>query len=187
MSSWIFALVSCVLPLTPCQAQNPAQIPDNDAKVPLELIAVGFRWGTNDKEGAMERADIFWSWRSPLAWEFTSGWDISGRLNASVGALHGQGETGAIGTLVPTIAIGTTDNFFAFEGGAGAALFSKWEFGGVEQFGGPLQWILEAGFNFRVYKRLGLGYRYTHWSDASIHGSDNRGVEMHMLEFSYRF
>lgn len=186
----ILTLGLSLFPLDPCQAQRPAQIPNNDAKIPMELVAVGARWGTNaatDKAGALERFDVFWSWRTPFAWEFTPGGDIGARMNASIGALHGQGETGAIGTLVPTIAIGDTDNFFAFEAGAGVALLSKWQFGDVEDFGGPLQWILDVGLNFRVYKRLGIGYRFQHWSDASIHGNDNRGVEMHMLEFSYRF
>jgi hypothetical protein len=163
---------------------------ENTAKVPMELIAVGARYGTNaatDKAGAMDRVDIFWSWRSPFAWEFTPGWDIGARMNASVGALRGQGETGAVGTLVPTFAIGDTDNGFSVEAGAGAALFTKWEFGDVEDFGGPLQFILDLGVNFRAYKRLGLGYRFQHWSDAGMHGSDNRGVEMHMFEFSFRF
>jgi hypothetical protein len=163
---------------------------ENTTKVPMELIAIGARYGTNgatDKAGAMDRVDIFWSWRSPFAWEFTPGWDIGARLNASVGALRGQGETGAVGTLVPTLAIGDTDNGFSVEAGVGVALFSKWEFGNVDDFGGPLQFILDLGVNFRAYERLGLGYRFQHWSDGSIHGSDNRGVEMHMLEFSYRF
>ena len=163
---------------------------ENTAKIPMELIAIGARYGTNaatDKEGAMDRVDIFWSWRSPYAWEFSPGWDIGARMNASVGALRGQGEIGAVGTLVPTLAIGDTDNGFSVEAGVGAALLSKWEFGGVEDFGGPLQFILDLGVNFRAYKRLGLGYRFQHWSDGGIHGADNRGVEMHMLEFSYRF
>lgn len=179
----LLTLATSALPFNACNAENTA-------KVPLSLIAIGARYGTNaatDKAGALDRVDVFWSWRSPFAWEFTPGWDIGARLNASVGALRGQGETGAIGTLVPTLAIGDTDNVFSFEAGVGAALLSKWEFGTVEDFGGPLQFILDLGLNFRVYKRFGLGYRFQHWSDGGIHGVDNRGVEMHMLEFSYRF
>lgn len=180
---WLGLLIAFMSPVTPCRAENTA-------KIPLELIAIGARYGTNvvtDKAGALDRVDVFWSWRSPFAWEFTPGWDVSARMNASLGLLHGQDETGGVGTLVPTLAIGDTDNFFAFELGVGAAMFTKWEFGDVEDFGGPLQFILDAGFNFRVYKRFGLGYRFQHWSDASIHGNDNRGVEMHMFEFSYRY
>ncbi len=176
-------LGAIALPVTPCSAENTAS-------VPMTLVAMGARYGTNvltDKNGSMDRVDIFWSWRSPFAWEFTPGWDIGARINASAGTIRGQGETGAVGTLVPTLAIGDTDNAFSFEGGVGVALFSKWEYGTVEDFGGPLQFILELGVNYRVYKRFGLGYRIRHWSDGGIHGSDNRGVEMHMFEFSYRY
>lgn len=180
---FLLTLASGALLFSPCKAEN------NDES-PLTLIAIGGRYGTNyktDKAGAMDRVDAFWSWRTPLAWEFTPGWDIGIRLNASAGILHGQGENGFIGTLVPTLAIGDTDNFFAFEAGAGPGFLSKWEFGTVEDFGGPVQAILDLGFNFRVYKRLGIGYRFQHWSDGGFYGSDNRGVEMHMLEFSYRY
>lgn len=179
----LLTLAISALPINPCNA-------DNTAKDLLSLIAIGARYGTNaatDKAGAMDRIDVFWSWRTPIAWEFTPGWDIGARLNASIGALNGQGETGAIGTLVPTLAIGDTGDVFSFEAGAGAALLSKSKFGTVEDFGGPLQFILDFGVNFRVYKRFGLGYRFQHWSDGGIHGADNRGVEMHMIEFSYRY
>ena len=179
----LLSLATSALPVSPCNAENTA-------KVPLSLVAIGARYGTNaatDKAGALDRVEVFWSWRTPYAWEFTSGWDIGARLNASVGALNGQGETGAVGTLVPTLAIGDTDNAFSFEAGVGAALFSRWEYGTVEDFGGPFQFILDVGVNYRVYKRFGLGYRFQHWSDGGIYGSDNRGVDMHMLEFSYRY
>ncbi len=179
----LLSLATSALPVSPCNAENTA-------KGPLSLVAIGGRYGTNaatDKAGALDRVEVFWSWRTPYAWEFTPGWDIGARLNASVGALNGQGETGAVGTLVPTLAIGDTDNAFSFEAGVGAALFSRWEYGTVEDFGGPFQFILDVGVNYRVYKRFGLGYRFQHWSDGGIYGSDNRGVDMHMLEFSYRY
>ena len=180
---YLLSLAASALPFSHCIAENTA-------KIPLSLVATGIRYGTNaatDKAGALDRVDVFWSWRSPYAWEFTPGWDVGARLNASVGAMRGQGETSAVGTLVPTLAIGDTEDVFSFEAGAGVALFSKWEYGTVEDFGGPLQFILDLGVNFHVYKRFGLGYRFQHWSDGGIHGVNNRGVEMHMLEFSYRY
>jgi len=185
-----YRVALCLLLLAAGVFPISASNAENTAKIPLTLVAIGARYGTNaltDKAGAMDRVDVFWSWRSPYAWEFTPGWDIGARLNASVGAIRGQGETGAVGTLVPTLAVGDTDNGFSFEAGVGVAMFSKWEYGTVEDFGGPLQFILDLGVNFRVTKRFGLGYRIQHWSDGGIYGGDNRGVEMHMLEFSYRY
>jgi hypothetical protein len=178
----LLLLVICALPVRRCNAENTE-------KEPLSLVAIGARYGTNagsDRNGAVDRVDVFGSWRTPYAWEFTPGWDIGARLNASVGVIRSQGEFGAVGTFVPTLAIGDTGNVFSFELGAGAALFSKWEYGTVEDFGGPLQLVLDVGVNYRVYKRFGLGYRFQHWSDAGIYGA-KRGVDMHMLEFSYRY
>jgi hypothetical protein len=184
------ALALCLLGLvTSVLAIRPGHGEDT-AKIPITPVAVGVRYGTNaatDKAGALDRVDVFGSWRTPIAWEFAPGWDIGARLNASAGVLYGQGEAGGVGTLVPTLAIGDTGDVFSFEAGAGAALFTRWEFGTVEDFGGPLQFILDLGVNFRVYKHFGLGYRFQHWSDGGIHGVNNRGVEMHMLEFSYRY
>lgn len=176
-------LIGGTLAFNRCEAED-------DTKIPLTPVSIGVRYGTNaatDKAGALDRLDVFWSWRTPFAWEFSRGWDVGARLNASLGALYGQGETGGVATLVPTLAIGDTGNVFSFEAGVGAALFTKWEFGTTEDFGGPMQFILDLGVNFRVYKHFGIGYRFQHWSDGGIHGSDNRGVEMHMLEFSYRY
>jgi hypothetical protein len=155
----------------------------------LSPVAIGLRFGTNDgtqKNSSLDRVDLFASWRTPYAWEFSPGWDIGARLNASVGAMGGQQQLGAVGTFVPTLAIGDTDNVVSFEIGAGGALFSQWEYGTVEDFGGPFQFVLDIGINFRVYKELGLGYRYQHWSDAGMYGA-KRGVDMNMLELSYRY
>ena len=46
----------------------------------------------------------------------------------------------------------------------------------MEDFGGPLQFILDVGVNYRVYERFGLGYRYQHWSDAGIYGDQAQGA-----------
>lgn len=178
-------LLSLVISALPIRHSNA----ENTGKNFLSLVAIGARYGTNagtDRNSSLERVDVFASWRSPYAWEFTPGWDIGARLNASAGVLGGQDEIGAMGTIVPTMAIGDTGNVFSFELGAGAALFSKWEYGTVEDFGGPLQFVLDVGVNFRVYERLGLGYRFQHWSDAGIYGA-KRGVDMNMLEISYRY
>jgi hypothetical protein len=182
----LVSLVITTLPVRHCNAEDTA-------KEPLNLVAIGTRYGTNadsgtsnDRNGTVDRFDVFGSWRTPYAWELTPGWDLGARLNASVGVIRSQGEIGAIGTFVPTLAIGDIGNVFSFELGVGAALFSKWKYGTVEDFGGPLQFIVDAGVNFRVYKQFGLGYRFQHFSDADIYGA-KRGVDMHMLEFSYRY
>jgi len=178
----LLSLMISALPVRHCNAEDATS--ESTGR-----LAIGTRYGTNagtNERGAVDRVDVFGSWRTPYTWELTPGWDIGARLNASVGAIRSQGETGAVGTFVPALAISDTDNNISFELGAGLALFSKWEYGSVEDFGGPLQFVLDGGVNFRVYKHFGLGYRFQHWSDAGIYGA-KRGVDMHMIEFSYRY
>ncbi|XKE46946.1 acyloxyacyl hydrolase [Halomonas organivorans] len=69
--------------------------------------------------------------------------------------------------------------------GAGAALFSRHRFG-EQDFGGPFQFALTLGVGVPLYRHLGLGYRFLHYSDAGVNGSDTTGVDFHMIEFSYR-
>ena len=67
----------------------------------------------------------------------------------------------------------------------GGAWFSRYRFG-LQEFGGPFQIPLTAGVGIQVYKQLGLGYRFLHYSDAGLNGAGTTGVDFHMIEFSYR-
>lgn len=69
--------------------------------------------------------------------------------------------------------------------GAGGALFSKYRFG-TQDYGGPFQFALTLGLRMPLYKKLGVGYRFMHYSDASINGPDTIGADFHMIEFIYR-
>ena len=48
------------------------------------------------------------------------------------------------------------------------------------------QFVWTFGLNFKV-STVGLGYHFQHYSDATIYGSDSRGVDLHMFELAYRF
>lgn len=115
-----------------------------------------------------------------------SGWGVGTRLMASVGVIHGGGETGLVGSLIPGIAFGSEDERFFLDMGAGFALLSRHKYG-TQDFGGPFQFALTIGAGFPLYKKLGLGYRFLHYSDAGVNGGDTIGADFHMIEFSYRF
>ncbi len=89
-------------------------------------------------------------------------------------------------SLIPGIALGREDGRFFIDFGAGGALFSKHRFG-RQDFGGPFQFALTAGAGFPLYERLGLGYRFLHYSDAGVNGPDTIGADFHMIEFRYWF
>ena len=122
-----------------------------------------------------------------LPWESysTSGWGVGTRLMASAGLLRGAGETGLVVSLIPGLALGSKDGRFFVDMGAGGALLSRYQFG-TQDFGGPFQFALTVGAGFPLYKQLGLGYRFMHYSDAGVHGGDTIGADFHMIEFTYR-
>lgn len=114
-----------------------------------------------------------------------SGWGIGTRLMASAGLLRGAGETGLVVSLVPCLALGSADGRWTLDAGAGIALLSRSKFG-TQDYGGPFQFALTLGAGFPLYKQLGLGYRFLHYSDAGVNGGDTIGADFHMIEFSYR-
>ena len=115
-----------------------------------------------------------------------SGWGMGTRLMGSAGILRGVGENAIVVSLIPELTLGSEDGRFTLDLGVGGALFSRHRFG-TQDFGGPFQFALTCGVSFPIYKKLGLGYRFLHYSDASVNGSDTIGVDFHMIEFSYRF
>jgi len=70
--------------------------------------------------------------------------------------------------------------------GAGGALLSRHRFG-TQDYGGYFQFALTAGVGVPLFKRLGVGYRFLHYSDAGIHGPHNTGADFHMLELTCQF
>ena len=122
-----------------------------------------------------------------LPWQRYSetGWGVGTRLMASIGVIHGGGETGLVGSLIPGISFGSEDARFFLDMGAGFALLSQHKYD-TQDFGGPFQFALTVGAGFPLYKKLGLGYRFMHYSDAGVNGGDTIGADFHMIEFSYR-
>jgi hypothetical protein len=115
-----------------------------------------------------------------------SGWGAGTRLMASAGMFRGAGETALVVSLIPVLALGRQDGRFTLDLGIGGALLSKHHFG-TQDFGGPFQFALTLGVSVPLYERLGVGYRFLHYSDAGIHGSHTTGADLHMIEFIYRF
>jgi hypothetical protein len=122
-----------------------------------------------------------------LRWEEypQSGWGVGTRLMAAAGALHGAQKTALVVSAIPVIAFGGRDGRFTVDLGAGAALLSAHRFG-KQDYGGPLQFALTFGVAVPLYGRLGVGYRFLHYSDAGFYGQHTIGADFHMIEVSYR-
>lgn len=130
--------------------------------------------------------DIAVTFRLPWGWYSQSDWGVGIRPMTCIGALTGSEDTGLVVSFIPLLSFGSRDERFTLDMGAGAALFGRTTFG-TQDFGGNFQFALTAGLGIPVFKRLGAGYRFMHYSDSRIYGSHTIGADMHMLEVAYRF
>ncbi|HEY9033007.1 MAG TPA: acyloxyacyl hydrolase [Pseudomonadales bacterium] len=117
-----------------------------------------------------------------MDWHFFS---LDWRLMGSAGLLRSSGKNALALSVIPEILFATADKRFMLDIGAGGALFSKYRFGS-QDYGGPFQFALTLGLRIPLYKKLGVGYRFMHYSDAGINGPDTIGADFHMIEFVYR-
>jgi hypothetical protein len=174
-------LLVCVL------AQWPVHASD------LELLSVGVRaqvWeqrvlGKEQPESFNEYdlvAAMRLPWNGPSFW----GFDVNTRLLASAGVLQGADKTAFVASAIPALAFIRRDVPVTVEFGAGLALISEHRYG-EQEYGGPLQFALTFSVGVAVYKRVGIAYRFMHYSDAGAYGPDTVGADLHMIELIYRF
>jgi len=129
--------------------------------------------------------DVSLTWRLPWAVQTQAGWEGSTRLMASAGVLSGAGNSALAVSLIPLLAFGSPRGRLTLDLGAGAALLSQRRFG-TQDFGGAFQFALTAGVAVLLSERLGVGYRFLHYSDAGLHGPGTIGADHHMLEISWK-
>lgn len=177
----LMGLVLCLLAPWPSRAED------------LRLLSVGMRASVSGarvlgdvQPEAFQEYDAVATFGLPWARYSQSGWGAGTRLMTSAGALRGAGETALVVSLIPLLAFGSQDGRLTLDLGIGGALLSKHRFG-TQDYGGPFQFALTLGAGIPLYERLGLGYRFLHYSDAGINGSRTTGADFHMVEFTYRF
>ncbi|UYG09098.1 acyloxyacyl hydrolase [Halomonas sp. M4R1S46] len=178
-----------LLPIVICCLLAPSQSYADD----LRLQSLSMRARVSEKTLLGEEApenfeeyDVSANFELPWERYSTSDWGVGTRLMASTGMLRGAGEKALVVSLIPELTLGSEDGRFILDLGAGGALFSRHRFG-TQDYGGPFQFALTVGVGVTLYKNLGLGYRFLHYSDAGVNGSDTTGADFHMIELSYRF
>jgi hypothetical protein len=163
--------------------------------VDASLMAVGVRGGISIKGesplGEQMRedfvgADLFGLFRLPWSWYSASGWGVGTRLITSAGAMSALEKVALVSSVAPVLALGTKDGRFTIDAGLGGALISAHDFG-RHDLGGPFQFVATAGASVVPFGRFGFGYRFQHYSDGTIYGTDTRGVDLHMIELTYRY
>ena len=165
-----------------------------DQAKPITLIRVGPRVGMSgkspfgrDQKEDFQQYDVAALFGLPWGWqERSSGLKFDMRLLASAGELAAAQETSLMAALVPCLAVSSPNGEGSIDVGGGAAFFSNYKFG-VQNFGGPAQIVGTAGIGLNLLPGFYAGYRFQHFSAAGIYGHPALGVDMHILEISYRF
>jgi hypothetical protein len=184
--NWRTALTAAALAM--CIA-----VPESGGAADLDLVNAGVRWRVGGKRvlgqvqpEAFREWDVWAGIRLPWEEYGASGWGAGTRLLASAGAMQGAESTALVLSVLPVIALGSRDGRWNFDLGAGVAVISQHRFS-QQDFGGPLQFALTAGASVPLYRRVGVGYRFMHYSDAGGYGMHTIGADFHMIEFIYRF
>ncbi len=182
------ALCAALAIFIPC-----ALMPTASLAADLDLMSVSARARVGEKRVLGKEApesfreyDVAATLRLPWQYYTPSGWGVGLRLMASGGILQGANKTALVVSAIPLLALGSEDGRFTVDIGAGLALISEHRFA-QQDFGGPLQGALTLGVTVPLYQRVGVGYRFMHYSDWGAYGPSSIGVDFHMVEFSYRF
>ena len=160
----------------------------------VELSSIGLRGGVNLEHGGIPpsekedfyQGDVFAVINLPWSWQLFSDWETRIRLTVSAGTLAAAGDEGFITEFTPNFAFTNWDWRVTIDAGGGGAYISDYKYG-RQDIGGPFQFIGFFGITYHLTDHYLIGWRFHHMSDATIWGTDNRGVDFHMLELSYRF
>jgi hypothetical protein len=178
---WLVLALAFVV--TPCVAPAYA----------LEMLSVGAQGrigegrvlGETSPESFHEY-DVITGWRMPWEYPVPYGLSIGPRLFASLGVFEGPDKTAAVASVIPVLALGTLNRRITVDAGAGLAVLSAHRYG-QQDFGGYVQFALTVGAEVPLYKRMGVGYRFMHYSDAGLYSDHTVGADLHMLGLIYHF
>ncbi len=161
----------------------------------MALLSIGPRMGFGEKVPLMGKEQKYYFHLYDIAaviklpWSWPLGdipWSLETRLIASAGLLTGANESGLMMTAVPGLALSGWEGLLTFDTGIGAAFFSNHKFG-VQDFGGPVQFVATSGIRVSPFSHAYTGFRVQHFSDAGLYGPSSLGVDMYIMELGYRF
>ncbi|HKK18792.1 MAG TPA: acyloxyacyl hydrolase [Opitutales bacterium] len=122
---------------------------------------------------------------SPWSWSANDHFEIDLGFEFGLGALDGEGETGLLAHVGPSLEFEFGDFPLEFIISSGPALLSEHEFDNLD-LGGSFQFMSAVGFDFEVSEEWTLGYRWLHISNAGLH-DENPGMNLHALSLFYEF
>ena len=122
---------------------------------------------------------------SPWSWVPHDHFDVDLGFEFGVGALDGEGETGFLGHVGPSLKIGMGETPLELAVSSGPALLSEHEFDNLD-LGGNFQFVNAVGFDLALGEDWTLGYRYLHISSAGLHET-NPGMNLHAVNLHRKF
>ncbi len=129
--------------------------------------------------------EAFINWDTPWHWELGKDWHLQTRLELTGGWLNGRGEDAAFGTVGPGFVASWRDFPLVLEAGASPTVLGREQFGNTD-FGTVFQFTTHGGLTWNVTRRLGVGFRFLHVSNANI-GPSNPGVNFYSFGAGWRF
>ena len=153
----------------------------------FNLKVLGVRGGISDhrNQDTFYQYEGFLTGTLPWTWQIVSDWQLGTMLEANAGVLRGDGRSAFVGSTGPGISISGFGDIIEIPMGVNLTFISEDTFGD-DDFGGPIQFTSHIGLNINFTRRLMIGYRLQHMSNAGLYNS-NPGVNIHMLGFGYRF
>lgn len=144
---------------------------------------LGFDDGRNDED--FSQAEVFAAYLLPLSSVRDRSLSFAISLEGSAGVISGGSTEGFVGAAGPGLAVGAWDDRLLLKAGVSPTVISQDQFGD-EDLGGPVQFTSHIGLALRVHRRLSVGYRFQHMSNAGLY-DHNPGLNLHMLEVFWRF
>lgn len=161
----------------------------------MALLSIGPRIGFSGSTPLLGKretesfrmADVAAVFTLPWSWPIGgSAWSLNTRLTASAGLLEAAGDSGLIMTVVPDLALSGWKGLVTFDAGVGAGFLGDYKFG-VQDFGGPVQFLATLGVRVNPFSHAYTGFHVQHFSDAGLYGSSSLGMDLYIVELGYRF
>lgn len=149
------------------------------SQIRLESMGARYGFGANDFSSAFHQAEAVVSFSLPWQWDLGAGWKLDSHLDLSLGWLGADHTDAFVGTLGPRLSLSRGTFPVTVEGGVSPTWLSHDTFG-RHDLGIPLQFTSHIGLVWHIARRLEVGYRLQHMSNAGL-SRDNQGMNMHMF------
>jgi hypothetical protein len=189
MSEYLMRQILIAIALLVCLALGAAPVPCRAADGGWKAVGIRAGFSASEKRDTFfHQYEAFTTYGLPWSLRSESGWGVALQLNAALGAVHGSGKTGIIGSFGPGVVFDKSGRGLALDLGGDINVLSRRRYGNMDLNGNPL-WEGHLGMAYRFMSGLGLSYRFQHMSNGglALHGDENPGLDLHLFGVSSNF